>query len=262
MWGGQNPDAAKLTRIGVMSLDFETSILKIPDQPDDPKRTLDLMDFPDMVAERYGVHNVEMQQEHFFSTEPAYIREFLGRVKKAKSRVSQINLEFGQLNISAANPLRRLELIELSKRWVDHAVTLGCPRVMVNPGTLAPPVRPTAIEALKAINGYAKTKKVFITFEPQHANWEAALDIIKAAGIWANPDCKEFRDDEDRSKGLHLMYLMTAGNSHCTTGANIAGSVKIAKEVGYKGLYTIECRHHGDPYEEVKTNIDIVLANM
>ena len=251
----------KLARIGILSLNFD-SILKSPSHPDDPKRTLDFMDFPDMIAERYGVHWVEPYHSHFLSTEPDYFKEFLGRVKKAKSRVSQINLEFGQLNISQANPLRRLELIELSKRWVDHAATFGCPRVMVNPGNLAPPVRATATEALKAINGYAGTRKVRITFEPQHANWPAALEIIKAAGIWANPDCKEFVDDADRSKGLHLMYLMTAGNCHMTTGADIAGSVKIAKEVGFKGQYTIECRHRGDPYEEVKTNIDIVLANM
>jgi len=261
MWG-QSPNAAKLSRIGVMSLDFERSILKGPTHPDDPKRTLDLMDFPDMVAERFGVHNVEIQHEHFFSTEPAYLQQFLGRVKKAKSRVSQINLEFGPLNISTKDPILRLETIDLTKRWVDLAVTLGCPRVMVNPGTMAPAVRATATETLKAINAYAKTKKVFITFEPQHATWEAALDVIKAAGIWANPDSKEFRDDEDRAKGLRLMFRMTAGNGHFTTGADIAGSVKIAKEVGYKGLYTIECRGRGDPYEEVQTNIDIVLANM
>jgi hypothetical protein len=259
---GQSPNAAKLSRIGVMSLDFERTILKDPAHPDDPKRTLDIMDFPDVIAERFGVHNVEIQHEHFFSTEPAYFQQFLGRVKKAKSRVSQINVEFGPLNISTADPLLRLETIDLTKRWVDHAVTLGCPRIMVNHGTLAPPVRATAIEALRAINAYAKTKKVFITFEPPRAIWPAALDVIKAAGIWANPDCKEFQDDEDRAKGLRLMYLMTAGNSHLTTGASIALAVKIAKELGYKGLYTMESRGRGDPYAEVQTNIDIALANM
>jgi hypothetical protein len=262
LWGGQSPDAARKSRISVMSLDFETSVLKLLDRPDDPKRTLDVMDFPNMIADRFGVHNVEMQHEHFFSTEPAYFQQFLGRVKKAKSRVTQINVEFGPMNICAANPLLRLQTIDLTKRWVDHAVALGCPRVMVNPGTMAPAARPAAIETLKAINGYAKSKKVFITFEPQHATWEAALDVIKAAGIWANPDSKEFRDDADRSKGLHLMYQMTAGNAHFTTGADIACSVKISKEVGYKGLYTIECRHRGDPYQEVQGNIDIVLANL
>jgi hypothetical protein len=262
MWG-QSPDAAKLSRIGVMSLCFESSILKDPAHPDDPKRTLDLMDFPDAMAERLGVHNVEIQHEHFFSTEPAYFQQFLARVKKAKSRVSQINLEFGPLNVSAKDPIRRLETVDLSKRWIDHAVTLGCPRVMVNQGTLEPALRPAAIEALKSINAYAKTKKVFITFEVRGKEWEAQLDVIKAAGILPHADSAGFRGDEEaRAKALRLIYPNTDGNSHVTTGSNIADSVKIAKELGYKGLYTIEGRGRGDPYAEVKANIDVVLANM
>ena len=59
----------------------------------------------------------------------------------------------------------RLETIDLTKKWIDHAVMLGCPRVMVNQGTLAPEVRQAAIDTLKTINAYAKTKKVFITME-------------------------------------------------------------------------------------------------
>jgi hypothetical protein len=261
MWADSSK-AAKLSRIGVMSLDFERTIMKDPARPDDPKRTLDVMDFADVVAEHFGVHNVELQHEHFFSTEPAYIQQLLGRVKKAKSRVSQINVEFGALNISVPNAVRRLETIDLTKQWIDIAATLGCPRVMVNPGKLEPPVRGTATETLKTMQAYATKKKVFITFEPNHVNWEAALEIIKNAGIHANPDSKEFKDDEERARGLKLQYQMTAGNSHCTTNASIALAVKTAKEVGYKGLYTIECRLRGDPYEEVQGNIDIVLANM
>ena len=261
MWG-QSPDAAKLSRIGVMSLCF-SSIFKNPANPDDPKRTLDIMDFPDMLAERFRVHNMEMQHSHFFSTEPAYLQQFLGRVKKAKSRVSQINLEFGPLNVSATDPIRRLECIDLTKQWIDHAVTLGCPRVMVNQGTLEPAVRPTAIEALKTINAYAKTKKVFITFEVRGEIWEAQLDVIKASGILPHADSAGFRNDEAaRVKALRLIYPNTDGNSHVTTGSNIADSVKIAKELGYKGLFTIEGRRRDDPYAEVQANIDVVLANM
>jgi hypothetical protein len=263
VWGGQSPDAAKLSRIGVMSICFESSILKVPDHPDDPKRTLDLMDFADSIADHFGVHHVEIQHEHFFSTEPAYLQQFLGRVKKAKSVVSQINLEFETLTVSQTNPIRRLELIDLTKRWIDHAVTLGCPRVMVNQGNLAPEVRPTAIEALKAINAYAKTKMIFITFEVRSAIWQAQLDVIKAAGILPHFDSAGYRaDEESRVKAERLILPNTAGNCHMTTGSNIADSVKIAKELGYKGLYTIEGRHRGDPYDEVKANIDVVLANM
>jgi hypothetical protein len=260
---GQSRDTAKLSRIGVMSLCFESSILKDPTRPEDPKRTLDLMDFPDAMADRLGVHNVEIQHEHFFSTEPAYLQQFLGRVKKAKSRVSQINLEFGALNISAPNVIRRLEVIELTKRWIDHAVTLGCPRIMVNQGKLDPPVRAGAIEALKAMNAYAKTKKVFVSFEVRGQTWPDQLEIIKASGIHPHFDSAGYRGDEAaRVKALRLMVSNSTGNLHVTTGTNIADTVKLAKELGYKGLYTIEGRGKGDPFDEVKGNIDVVLANM
>jgi hypothetical protein len=52
------------------------------------------------------------------------------------------------------------------------------------------------------------------------------------------------------------------GNSHITTGWNIADSVKLAKELGYKGLFTVEGRRREDPFAEVKANIDVALANM
>ena len=100
---------------------------------------------PDLIAERYGVHHVEVQHSHFLSTEPVYLREFRERVKKAGSQMNQICLEFGPLNISATDPAPRVETIDLTKEWIDHAVELGCPRVMLNQGTLAPEVLPTRL---------------------------------------------------------------------------------------------------------------------
>src|SRR5215831_726432 len=118
VWG-QRPDQAKLDRIAIMSLCFNP-VIKSAAHPDDPKRTLDILDLPDMVAERYGVHHVELQHAHFASTEPGYLEEYRGRLKKAKSQMNQINVEFGTLNISSLDPVVRLETIDLTKRWVDH----------------------------------------------------------------------------------------------------------------------------------------------
>jgi hypothetical protein len=123
-------------------------------------------------------------------------------------------------------------------------------------------VRPAAIETLKTINAYARTKNVFITFEVRGENWAVELDVIKASGILPHADCGWYPSDEARVKALRQIYPHTAGNSHVLTGSKIADSVKLAKELGYKGLFTIEDIHRGDPYVEVKTDIDIVLANM
>jgi len=155
------------------------------------------------IAQRYGVHHVEIQHTHFRSTEPDYLEEFGNRLKKVQSQMTQLVLELGKLNISSPDPVLRVETIDLTERWIDHAVTLGCPRVMVNQGTLAPEVRQSAIDTLKKINAYAKTKKVWVTMENRDdppgeggraaagaapADWRDEYEVIKASGIWANPD--------------------------------------------------------------------------
>lgn len=283
---GQETQEAKLKRIGVMSLCFG-SILKDPARADDANRTVDILDLPDIVAERFSLHYLEMQHSHFASTEPAYLAEFRSRLKKAKSQMNQINVEFGQLNISAAERVRRLETIDLTKAWIDHAAALGCPRVMVNQGSLAAEVRPTAIETLKTIAAYAKTKNVFITMEnremprdtpapalpsgqtrpPNSAPWDVLVEVCKATGTYANPDLQYFADDAARKAGLRVMYQMTSGSSHVKYNPerfNTAECLKISKEVGYKGIYLVEGgRNLGpDPYVSVKTILDVILANI
>ena len=134
---GQPTDQAKLDRIAVMSYSFD-SVVKWGAHADDPQRTIDILDFPAIIAQRYGVHHVEIQHAYFRSTEPDYLEEFRNRLKAANSQMTQLVLELGELNISSPDPVLRVETIDLTKRWIDHAVTLGCPRVMINQGTLGP----------------------------------------------------------------------------------------------------------------------------
>jgi len=312
MWG-QRPDQAKRDRIAIMSLCFNP-VIKSPTHPDDPKRTIEILDLADMLAERYGVHHVEMQHSHFASTETGYLEEFRNRLKKAKSQMNQINLEFGAMNISSPDPVLLAQTIDLTKMWVDHAVILGCPRLMVNQGTLAPEVRQSAIDTLKAMAAYAKPKKVFITMEnrggggggrgrggagaaggaapnsaaaggapasasagnpapagapprPQSPGWEVVVEVIKASGIYANPDVGNFPDEEARHAGLRAMYPLSSGSSHCHYNPDRydeAAAIQISKEVGYKGLYSIEAGGNNgpDPYVAVQTILDELLKDI
>jgi len=290
---GQSAEQAKLNRIAIMSLCL-SPVIKTSAHPDDPKRTLDILDLPGMIAERYGVHFVEMQHAHFASTEPEYLEEFRRRLTQAKSQMNQINVEFGPLNISSPEPVLRLETIDLTKRWIELAAILHCPRVMVNQGSLAPEVREGAIDALKKINAYAKTKKVFVTMEnrggggggrgsapstapngnaaaspprPPSPSWEVVVEVIKAAGISANPDVGNFPDEESRAVGLRVMYPLSSGSSHCHYNPeryNEANAIRISKEAGYKGLYSIEAAANNgpDPYVAVQTILDELLRDI
>src|ERR1700761_2412933 len=92
----QERDQAKLGRLAVMTLSFNP-VLKSAAHPDDPKRTLDILDTAQMVADRYGIRHIEVQHSHFASTETSYLRTFREKVRAAKSQISQICLEFGPL---------------------------------------------------------------------------------------------------------------------------------------------------------------------
>ncbi len=266
---------AKLERIAILSLCFNP-VLKRAEHPDDANRTLDILDLPAMVVARYGVRRVEFQHTDFASTEDAYLAEFKHRMEQARAQFNQINLEFRELNVSSPDPVLRAESVDLSKRWVDHAVRLGCPRVMVNPGRLEPEVRPAAFAALKAIAAYAKPKGVFITLEnkdngnpraPQ-ASWQVVVEAIKAAGLWANPDVGNFPNEKEREAGLRVLYRLTAGSSHChydPAKYSEAMAIHISKEAGYTGIYAVEADasiNGPDPYASVKTILEELLRDI
>ncbi len=302
---GQTVDRAKMDRVAVMSYSFDL-IIKSAARPHDPHRTLDIFDFPDEMAQRYGIHNLEIQHEHFRSTEPDYLGEFKNRLTKAQSRVTQLVLELGAHNISATDPAVRSETIELTNQWIDRAVFLSAARAMINQGTLAPDVRTTAAETLKTIKAYADTKKVMVTVEnrddprgyvsstvpnggdsdgaggaagapnsaaggvpnsaapPEHT-WEDEVNLIRAGGVWANPDVASFPDNAAREAGLRVMYAM-ATSSHFKYMPNLfdsARAIQISKEVGYKGLYSIEAEPlTPQPYPFVQTILDVLLRNL
>jgi sugar phosphate isomerase/epimerase len=258
---GQLPAQSKLDRVSIMGWSFD-AIIKRGDETD-PAKTLDVMDLPQMLVDRYGVHNVEMQQVHFASTEDDYFRAFKARADRAKSRVTQINLEF-QASLSAPELYRRLEAVELTKRWIDHAVLIGAPRVMVNQGALAPENRQGAIEALHAMAAYGKKKKVRITIENRGANWEATADIVKAGGVYANTDLG-FPDQESQLRGIRLMYPESSGNVHVKLNParyDLAQALALYKQLGYTGLFSIEASTQGDPYANVQQIYDVLLANL
>lgn len=244
-------DEAKLRRVAIMSLCFN-SILKNPTQPDNPARTLDIMDIGQMFADRYGVHNVEMQHAHFQSTEPGYLKDFRDRLAKTKSQVTNINLEFGPQNISAADAALRQQAIDRTKEFIDHAVILGCPRIMVNQGAPTPENKEVAIAALKAMGDYGKSRNIMVSMEnrgggggrqsaaapgaapappvppappaptappappalPASPAWVLLVEIIKGSGTYANCDLGNFPDQATQHAGIRGMFPLTDGNCH------------------------------------------------
>ena len=97
------PDPAKVDRIAIMAYSFQR-VLKVPGQASAPEKTVDVFELGEMFADRYKVHNIEMQHNYFESTDEAFLKSFVARLAKTKSKVSNINLELGTMSIAAATP--------------------------------------------------------------------------------------------------------------------------------------------------------------
>jgi len=293
-WSAQSPsrDEAKLRRVAIMSLCFN-SILKNPSQPDNPARTLDVMDLGQMLADRYGVHNVEMQHSHFPSTEAGYLKAFRERLAKTGSQVTNINLEFGPQNISAADPALRQQALDRTKEWIDYAVALGSPRIMVNQGAPTPENKEVATATLKAMGDYGKSKRIMVAMEnrgggggrqaapgsaappgppappalPAPPAWLLLVEIIKGSGTYANCDLGNFPDQETQHAGIRGMFPLTDGNCHVKLNParyDLPAALALVKQLGYQGLYSIEAGGGGgaDPYAAVQAIYDVLLPSM
>jgi hypothetical protein len=66
-WQTQRPAESKADRIAIMAYSF-VRVLKLPGRPSSPERTLDVADVPEMFADRYRIHNVEMQHNILTAT--------------------------------------------------------------------------------------------------------------------------------------------------------------------------------------------------
>jgi hypothetical protein len=284
--------AARLDRIAMMTLNF-TALLKTPHQPPSPDRTLDLFDLPEMYADTYGVHNIELQHYHMASTEPSYFRELRTRMDRAKSRAIQLVVEFGGLNISAPdhNFLPRLQAVDLTKVWIDRAVVLGCPRIMVNQGQPSEENRQYAVETLKLMVAYGQAHGVKVTLEtrggggaaggtapsagpagspappapavPDQPAWVLLHEITKAAGAYVNIDFGGVRAESQEAlhTALTAMLPTSSGSMHVrqsTPAWDLATALRYLESLGYTGYYSIEARGH----EATRAIYDTILATI
>lgn len=265
--------AQKLARLAIMSLTFGP-ILKNANAPDSPARTLDLMDLGQMYADRYGVHNVELQHSYLPSTEDGWLKEFRGRLAKTKSQVTNINCEFGMLTMSAESAINRLQAIDLTKQWINHAATLGCPRIMLNQGMLSEQNRAVAVSTLRTMGEYGKSKGVKVSLEPRGTGAPEApayillTEVIKASGTYANVDLANYGDQEHQHAGMRAMMPYTVGNTHMRLAParyDLSLALKILRdEFTYQGIYLIEQGQPPgpDPYTSIQEVRDYVLEHM
>lgn len=273
----QNQEAA---RIGISTWSFHNLFTQTRDQDAPPisGKPMDARDFPDMVADRYHVHQMEIVAPHI-SSQPSYIRDLKARLDRAHSHLVNIPVDIEELGkaggLSDTDARVREKAISACTKWIDIARELDARSVRCDPGKINTADLSPTIASYKALASYGASKNIFVIIEnhggvgSEHP--EELVELFKGVGknCGALPDFGNFPDEATRQKGLKLLFPY--GHTVChakglkfddkgnETMFDFAQCVRTSKAAGFKGVYSIEFEGEGDPYAGVQHVVNELL---
>jgi len=275
--GGMSAGAAIMLRLGVCSWSLHGYFAKTrPKNFKWPGKMLDLREYPELIADRYHVHGLELCNAHFESTEPSYLKDLKAAIDKVHGRVVSMPVDFpadwaGKGLCDPDDAQWRRE-IEDRKKWIDVAAEIGALAIRPNPGGTVQMTdfsRPTA--AYKELGEYGKSKGVRVLIENHGmvaSKGENIVAIVKGAGpewVGTLPDFGNF-PEADRYHGLELMFPYASLLCHARgvsfneqgeeTAFDFRRCLDIAKKAGFNGVYSAEFGGTGEPYEGIQRILD------
>ncbi len=240
---------------------------------------MDLKDFPAMVVGKFGLHGMEPLDQHFRSTEPAYVHEVREAAEKAGVRIVDLPCDVGA-SFYDPDPAGRKKAVEGGRRWVDVAKMLGAPSIRAHIGG-PPKVAPDAgraAESLKELAAYGADQDIVINLENDDNRTEDPffiVDIIHRAAspyLHALPDfCNSMltHDQAFNDRAMAAMYPLAYNVSHVKDSevgdhgkvytVDVAKCFAIAKSSGYRGYYSMEWEGAGEPYAGTQKLIELSL---
>jgi hypothetical protein len=293
----QRRDDEKRARIAIMMFGLN-SIVKT-NMPPGPDRTIELMDIGQICADRFKVHNVELQSNYFPSTEMSYLKDLKSRLDKTKTKIVQINLELPPFNMGADTSAVRLNMIDLHRVWLDKAAFLGSPRVLLNQGTPTEDNKALTIANYQAVNALAKAKGIKTASENRNVggrgrgagaagaqgqqgaqaaqapppapatpasttpSYLILAEILKASGTYGCADFLNFPNQREQLDGIRAMLSITSGLVHAGITYDLPAAMAVCRELRYTGLYSIKAiGQPGNPLDNTQKILDGVLASM
>jgi sugar phosphate isomerase/epimerase len=273
--------SAKLERIAISTWSFH-NYFRATRRSDSnlPGPMLALLDFPEMILDRYKVHHFEFCTTHFGSTEPAYLREIKSALVHTRSTIVNMPVDIKECGregtFSDPDRKKRRAALEAVKPWVDVAHTLGVRSVRVGPGKVDRKNLARTAESYQALAVYAQARGVHVMVE-NHGGFgaehpEELVKLLKLAGpgrIGALPDFANFPDEPTREKGLRMLFPYAPTVCHAKglefdadgteKGYDFPQAMAIAKKAGFRGVYSIEFDGPGDPYAGIQKTLDELL---
>jgi len=270
----------KLARIGISTWSFHNLFTATHDKDAPPisGTPMDARDFPDMIADRYHVHEMEIVAPHI-SPEPSYIRDLKARLDRAHSHLVNIPVDIEELwsagGLSDRDAKVRVKAISACTKWIDIAHELGARSVRCDPGKINTADLSPTVSSYKALAAHGASKGIFVIIEnhggvgSEHP--EELVELFKAVGknCGALPDFGNFPDEATRQKGLKLLFPYGRTVCHAKglkfddkgneTMFDFAQCVQTSKAAGFKGVYSIEFEGEGDPHVGVQHVVDELL---
>jgi sugar phosphate isomerase/epimerase len=245
-----------------------------------PGNMLALLDFPEMIADKYRVHHLEFCAPHFASTEPTYLQELKSRLVRAHSDVVNMPIDIEEIwtkgGLSDPDKKVRDNAVNASKKWIDIAAAIGSKAVRCDPGKMDGKNLAPTIASYKQLSDYGRSKRVYVIIEnhggvgSEHP--EELVKVFKGVGgtfIGALPDFANFPDERIREKGLELLFPYARPVCHAKgmefdangdeKTFNFPKCIEISKKAGFKGVYSVEFEGPGDPYLGVQKTLDELL---
>jgi hypothetical protein len=224
---------------------------------------MSVLDFPQLIADRFGVHNLEIVAPHFGDADP---HELQKRLDRAQSRIVNIPVDIKELwetpSLSSTDEAVRNRAVSLYSAWIDRAHEWKVPSVRCDPGLLNLNDLAPTIASYRQLVEYAGPRGVDVIVENHgsaSAHPEQLGEVLRSSGAGALPDFGNFPDHETRERGLRLLFPLARTLCHVKRIPELRRCLEIAREKDFNGLYSVETGTPGDSYEAVQEVIDELL---
>jgi sugar phosphate isomerase/epimerase len=239
----------------------------------------DLKEFPSVVVQRFGVHNINPLAAHFSSTDPSYLEAFRKAVEKAGSHVVDLGLSGAM--VYDPDAAKRQAGVDYGRRWIDIAVLIGSPSVRqhVSGSPGAKPDVALAAETLGQLAEYGSKRNVVVNLENDNGVSEdpffltAVIEKVKSPYLRALPDFGNSimgHDAEFNRKAVAAMLSHAFNMCHVKNTVqdkngrvyqvDLKSMFELARDAGYPGYFSMEFDiAAGDPFSGTELLISKTL---
>jgi sugar phosphate isomerase/epimerase len=241
--------------------------------------SMDIKEFPAMVAERFGVYNVNPLLSHFSSTDSAYLESFREAVAKARSHIVDLGLPGGRFATTDTSTAEAA--VQDGRKWIDIAAAIGSPSVRQHLSAQKgeKPDVDAAATNLARLADYGGKRNVVVNLENDNAVAEDPYFIVNVvekvnhAYLRALPDfgnsvVKYGEEGNEKAVAAMLNHAFNMchvkgavqPNGDKTYHVDLKKMFAIARQSSYRGYFSMEFdTNGGDPFAGTTKLIDETL---